>query len=295
MFSTPSKNPKISIVMPTYNQAHYIGESIQTVVDQTFENWELIVINNYSDDNTEEVVKSFKDDRITLINFRNNGIIAASRNTGLMNCHGEFIAFLDSDDKWLGKKLDKQLLIIESQKDIGLVATNAITFSDSQERYLKGRADRRLNSDQLIKSNLVLNSSVLVRREIIEQVGLLDENPEIRAQEDWDFWIRISLETKIFLIAEPLTLYRVHTTNNSTEDADPIVGYIKKLNKRKVVLEKFSEIEAVKKSVKRQIDYIDRLIGTAKLNSSKKLSWSAIFQSKALLRTKLKKAITSVF
>jgi len=95
-----NKTPVVSIVIPTYNHEHFLKKCLQSVVDQTFTNWEAIVVNNFSEDNTIAVVNSFHDPRIHLVNFKNNGIIAASRNKGIKLSRADLIAFLDSDDIW---------------------------------------------------------------------------------------------------------------------------------------------------------------------------------------------------
>ncbi|NDF83787.1 MAG: glycosyltransferase family 2 protein, partial [Actinobacteria bacterium] len=107
--TTMSKSPRVSVVIPTFNHAKLLKRALDSVVAQTFDNWEAIVVNNFSADETIDVVRSFNDDRITLINFSNNGIIAASRNQGIKAARGQYLAFLDSDDKWYPEKLEKCL------------------------------------------------------------------------------------------------------------------------------------------------------------------------------------------
>src|SRR3989304_1110083 len=97
--------PLVTVVIPTYNHAHFLREALQSVRAQSFSEWEAVVVNNYSEDDTIAVVESFADPRIRLENFRNNGIIAASRNRGIALARGKYLAFLDSDDLWLPEKL----------------------------------------------------------------------------------------------------------------------------------------------------------------------------------------------
>ena len=103
-----SEQSLVSVVMPTYNHAQYIGEAITSVLNQDYQNLELIIVDNFSEDNTEAIVNGFNDQRIQYYQFANNGIIAASRNYGITKASGEFIAFLDSDDIWKEGKLKKQ-------------------------------------------------------------------------------------------------------------------------------------------------------------------------------------------
>jgi glycosyltransferase involved in cell wall biosynthesis len=105
--------PAVSVIIPTYNRANYLKKSIQSVVSQTIKDIEIIVINNYSTDNTLEVINSFYDQRIQIINFKNDGVIARSRNKGLVQSTGKYIAFLDDDDIWCPDKLELQIKYLE--------------------------------------------------------------------------------------------------------------------------------------------------------------------------------------
>ena len=100
-------NPLISVVIPTYNHAHYLGCALESVLNQTYTNWEAIVIDNHSTDNTDEVMASFTDPRITYLKIHNNGVIAASRNAGILTAKGKWVAFLDSDDRWYPRKFEQ--------------------------------------------------------------------------------------------------------------------------------------------------------------------------------------------
>ena len=114
----PSMKPVYSVIIPTYNPGHLIGRCLSSVIAQTFQAWEAIVVNNYSQDNTIEVVEGFRDERVRLFNFSNKGVIAASRNEGIRQAGGDFIAFLDSDDWWYPKKLEIVNRYAEKKKDL---------------------------------------------------------------------------------------------------------------------------------------------------------------------------------
>ena len=111
-------NPEVSIILPTYNQAKYLYQAIESVINQTFQNWECIVINNYSEDNTISIVNNFEDQRVRLVNFANKGIIAASRNKGINLARSDIIAFLDSDDFWDRDKLNECLDVLNNGYDL---------------------------------------------------------------------------------------------------------------------------------------------------------------------------------
>jgi len=186
-------NILFSIVIPTYNHAHLIGKCLNSIISQTYKKWEAIIINNYSEDSTIEVVNGFKDERIRIINFANNGIIAASRNEGIRNANGQWICFLDSDDYWHPAKLDEVFPYLEAYDiiyhDMFLVFETGKSF----RKYINGRF---LNADNphldlLLNGNACINSSVVVRKEIIEKVGLISEDRELISVEDFDYWLRI--------------------------------------------------------------------------------------------------------
>ena len=111
----PEKNPTVSIIIPTYNRAHLIGRAIQSVLNQTYQNFEIIVVDDGSTDNTEEMIKEFQkhDKRIKYIRHEKNRGGAAARNTGIKVARGEYIAFQDSDDEWLPEKLEKQMDVFQ--------------------------------------------------------------------------------------------------------------------------------------------------------------------------------------
>ena len=110
----------VSVVMPTYNHAEFLSEAIESVLNQSYSQLELIVIDNFSEDDTKNIVKSFQDARIQYFKFANEGVIAASRNYGIKQAKGKYLAFIDSDDVWLKEKLSEQVDALEGDEEIGL-------------------------------------------------------------------------------------------------------------------------------------------------------------------------------
>ena len=189
MSSINDKSALVSVIMPTYNHARYIGEAIESVLNQTYKNFELIIIDNYSTDNTAEIVASYNDKRIKYLKFRNHGIIAASRNHGIKNSNGKYIAFLDSDDIWLPQKLELQIELMESNKDI---------FTS------------------LYRKSVIANSGTVVRMEVFKELGLLDENPKLVTIEDYEMWLRIAKSRPIDYVDHKIQLlYRIRCDNSS--------------------------------------------------------------------------------
>ena len=132
-------NPLISIVIPTYNHAHFLHDALLSVIAQTYQNWEAIVIDNHSNDNTDQVVHSFGDARIKLLKVHNQGIIATSRNMGIKKAKGEWVAFLDSDDLWYPKKLELAVDRITQNPEFDVCRTNELMVNridgDRAETY----------------------------------------------------------------------------------------------------------------------------------------------------------------
>ena len=114
----------VSVVIPTYNHAHYLKQALQSVIDQTYDNWEALVVDNHSEDNTDDIVNSFNDKRIKLFKIHNKGIIAASRNLGIKHSIGKWVAFLDSDDWWYPERLNKSVQILNNGAQLVCHAEN---------------------------------------------------------------------------------------------------------------------------------------------------------------------------
>ncbi|WP_061219380.1 glycosyltransferase family 2 protein [Leptospira weilii] len=202
----------VSIVIPTYNRAEDLKRALNSIISQTYKNWEVIVVDNSSVDRTETVVQSFNDPKIRFYIVQNHGVVAVSRNFGIQKAKGKYIALLDSDDWWTPKKLEVSVSILES-KNIDLVYHDLYKInSTSQFLYWKKEKTRMLKTpilqDLIVNGNGINNSSVVVRKSVVDQVGSLDENPELIAGEDYDYWIRVSKITdKFYQIPKTLGYY----------------------------------------------------------------------------------------
>lgn len=175
-----------------------MARCLQSVIHQTFSDWEAIVINNYSPDNTIEVVNSFTDPRIQLINFRNNGIIGASRNVGIWAAKADWIAFLDSDDWWYPQKLEMALGYLKCA-DIIFHNLHIFTPKGKKLRIIKGRRLKKpVFVDLMTGANPIATSSVIVKKNILNSRNLFSEERDLVSVEDFDLWLRLSLETEKF-------------------------------------------------------------------------------------------------
>lgn len=203
--------PEVSIVMPTYNRAHLIGESIQSVLDQTFQDFELIIVDDGSSDDTEAVVKRFNDPRIRYIYQQNKGQSGAT-NTGIRNARGKYIAFLDSDDLWVPELLEVEVAILDAKPDIGLVYAKAQAMDEKGNPKPRIRGAYEKYPGETLKSMLYGDFSciqtTLVRRECFDLAGLFDET--LKGRVDWDMFLRIAKHYRFAHINKILAKFRFH-------------------------------------------------------------------------------------
>lgn len=223
--------PLISVIIPTYNRAHYIERALQSVLNQSYTNWEAIVIDNNSNDNTDEIINNFHDYRINLLKIRNNGVIAASRNLGIRAAKGEWLAFLDSDDWWVSGKLEACISSNIDEVDIFYhhlkvvrQKPKIIGFNTIKSRQLK----KPIIIDILVGGNPICNSSVVVRKEILDQIRGINEDKQIIGCEDYHTWIRIAqITNKFHCIKKPLGyVYRHDNAIMSQRDLSKPYKYV---------------------------------------------------------------------
>jgi glycosyltransferase involved in cell wall biosynthesis len=205
--------PKVSVVLPTYDAARFVGEAVESVLLQTFSDFELIVVDDGSTDETREIVAGYSDPRVRYIYQENRGP-AAARNAGIRASRGEYVVFLDADDTWLPRKLACQIPLLRAHPDLGLVYCSAYKFEDDavfSEMRARHRGD--VVYPLLIVDNIVAGSasSAMVRRECFDRVGLFDE--DLTAFEDWDMWLRIALQYEFDYVPEHLVMIRVHSAS----------------------------------------------------------------------------------
>ena len=219
--------PLVSIVIPTYNYARFISKSLKSVIDQTFENWEVIVIDNHSTDDTHNVVLKHIDSRIKYLKIDNKGIIAKSRNLGIKEAKGEWIAFLDSDDWWTKDKLEICFRNINEEVDFiyhDLEIVDKKSKSYFRKKKFAGRhLSKPILKDLLIgviaEGNAIGNSSVIVRKNMLDKIGGISENENLVASEDYNTWLRIAKITDKFkYIKKRLGYYLVHDASAQKKD-----------------------------------------------------------------------------
>ncbi len=210
------RKPVVSVVIPTYNHAHFLRKAIDSVRHQTFTEWEAIVVNNYSEDDTEAVVASFADRRIRLVNFRNNGSIAASRNRGITLAHGDYIAFLDSDDEWYPEKLDRCVAVLAEGNDLVCHGEAWVKNGVAFRKVDYGPAERAHYHSLLFGRNCLSTSAVTVRKSCLDKVGGFSEDSAFIMVEDYELWLKLSRAGFSFtFVDEMLGEYNIHKANNS--------------------------------------------------------------------------------
>lgn len=198
--------PKISIIIPTYNRAVLLPRAIQSVINQTFKDWELIIVDDGSTDTTKEVIEEFikKDQRIKYLWEPNSGWASKPRNLGIQNAQGEYITFLDSDDEYLPNNLIRHLEIHTKYQDIDLSGSDMYMLGDKDNNkkfYSYSSAFGRLTIEQVLKITFSPNT-MFFKTEFLKKIGEFDEN--LRYSEDLDVTIRSATVGTVFLIKECL-------------------------------------------------------------------------------------------
>ena len=220
--------PKVSIVVTTYNRCDLLSETIQSIINQTFGDFELIVVDNNSNYDFVGLMESFGDPRLYFFQNQNDGVIARNRNFGIRRAVGKYIALCDDDDIWEKTKLGEQVKIMNKYPDVALCCTNTNFINMKNlpllNRFTSSVKDIFLSFNLisakylLISQYYVINSSVLFKRELINSCGFINEDPLLRSIEDYEFWFRISQNNRIYYLNKKLLWYRVHPEQVSTED-----------------------------------------------------------------------------
>jgi len=188
-----------------------LPQALESIFAQTYQNFEVIVSDDGSTDNTEELLRQYGD-RVIYLKIIHSGLPSVARNAALNQANGKYIAFLDSDDVWLPEKLKIQVDALENNLRLGLVCSNAfLTNSDGKESnqlyQIPGKGGSGSIFLDLLRDNYIITSSVMVRREIIQKIGKFSEAIELRAIEDYVLWLRIALEWQVKYFEEPLVVY----------------------------------------------------------------------------------------
>ncbi len=200
--------PLVSVIMPTYNRAHTIQRAIKSILNQTYKDFEIIIVDDASTDSTPEVIRNINDKRIRYLRHEKNKGAPAARNTGIRAACGEFIAFQDSDDEWLTEKLEKQIKIFQSASpEVGIVYSGFWRIVEGTKTYFPLRRLKRKEGnllEQLLAGNFINTPCMLVRKSCFKKAGLFDE--AFPCGQDWELSIRLARDFYFSFVDEPLVL-----------------------------------------------------------------------------------------
>lgn len=255
---------KVSVIIPVYNGEEFIGDAINSVLAQTYDDYEIIVIDDGSIDNTKRILDQFAE-KITYIYQSNQGV-AVARNTGIKATRGKYIAFLDADDIWFKNKLKLEVEILENNPDIDLVHANDVKIS-SDKKILRGYTRNKKNLDGYLAKGLILRkfhiqiSTVLIRRKCIEKYGLFDPNLSKLGAEDREFFYRITKKCKAKYINKDVSYYRVSSNSLSANRQNMLDGH-------KYILDKHFPKTRFGFNLTRR-----RILSSLHLEEGKRISW----------------------
>lgn len=239
-------NSIVSIIIPTYNRAHLIKRSINSILNQTYTNFELIVVDDGSTDNTKEIVNDYNDQRIKYIAHETNIGASAAMNTGIKNSSSDFIAFQGSDDEWYPEKLEKEIKVFnDSSSKVGVVYSGIWSIENNKKIFKPNpnisKKEGKIYSE-LLKGNFI-NGLCTIRKVCFTECGLFDEN--LLGLEDWELFIRIAKKYEFRYVNEPLIIAHNAEGNISSD-------FLKIFKARKLILEKhFYEFSKDKKILAR--------------------------------------------
>ena len=215
--------PLVSVIIPTHNRAALLPRAIRSVLGQTYQHLECIVVDDASSDDTSEVVRQFDDDRLVYLRHQANRGGSASRNTGIAAAQGSLIAFLDDDDEWLPRKLEEQVALMESAPlDVGVVHCLHYTVTEERNPAQNGGAPAFTGEvySRLLQGECPSSTSLcLVRRQCFEVCGGFDET--LPSFQDYDLWLRVSQSYCFACVEQPLAILHRHGGSRISRDMEP--------------------------------------------------------------------------
>lgn len=240
------KHPLVSIIIPTYNYAHLIGQTIECLLKQSYQNWEAIIVDDGSTDNTKVIVQAYLSEQRIIYNYQDNRGLPAARNTGVENSNGKYIQFLDADDLISPCKIEKQVMWMEKYPQIDICYTNAYFFETKNPEKLYANWTKGSNSSisklngngiqtirTLIKNNIMPVNCALIRNSVFDKAGL--QNEYLKSLEDWEFWLRCAFHHLYFEYIEDKDAYALIRLHDSSMSRDSIRMQNQELNVRALI------------------------------------------------------------
>jgi len=223
--------PLVSVIIPTYNRPEFLRRAVESVLEQTYENIEVVIVDDCPSNSAESAVDEFSDSRIKYIQHETNRGVCVARNTGIIEADGEYLCFLDDDDEWMEQKLELQMKLLKQRSDVGFVYTGTQRVGDSKEilSVTKPREDGDITKELLL-GDFIPFSTILVERQVIQNAGMLDQN--LTNWEDWEWCIRLSKHTKVGYVEHPLVLIHKGSHDKRSDNFQ---------QKRDVGFEKFTD------------------------------------------------------
>jgi teichuronic acid biosynthesis glycosyltransferase TuaG len=229
-------HPLVSVIIPTHNRVDFLKETLFSVLNQTFSNFEVIVVSDGCNDGTDLMISKINDPRVSFIKQNKSGQPAKPRNRGISLSKGKYVALCDDDDIWEPNKLEVQVKTMEDSPLIDMSYTNGRVLKNGIlfEAALNRRKVFDNHFNELLYGNFIPNSSVLIRRTVFDKIGLINFSYNFRGIEDYEYWLRIAYKCKLKYIDLPLIQYRVHTNNITysrsfeTARAISVINHIKK-------------------------------------------------------------------
>lgn len=203
--------PKVSVIIPAYNCEKFISITIDSVLSQTYADFELIVVDDGSTDNTGSIINSINDRRVRYYYQPNSGLPAKARNAGVKFSKGEYIALLDADDIWMPEKIERQMAILELDPKIALISTNAFLILENTKTrtpFVEDVKTGYFNNRNFFPRNKVVLSSALINKSVYYKVGGFRELLDLKAIEDYDLWLRIYSSHPCYYLDDHLVYYR---------------------------------------------------------------------------------------
>ncbi|MEI7620362.1 MAG: glycosyltransferase [Candidatus Falkowbacteria bacterium] len=222
------KTPRVSIILPVYNAAAYVAGAVKSVLNQSFADFELVIINDGSTDNSLEIVKGFKDDRIKIVENEINLGLQLTLNKGLKLSRSEYIARIDADDEWIGvDKLKEQVDFLDNNKSCVLIGTGASVINESGEEIYQvslPRTDKEIRQ-KMLKANQFFHSSIMMRVSALDKVGFYNEDADSKHIEDYDLWLRLGKIGEFYNL--PIVALRYRDIGSSVSRQN-VIGQLKK-------------------------------------------------------------------
>jgi glycosyltransferase involved in cell wall biosynthesis len=211
---------KVSIILPVYNGVKYLADCINSVLNQTYNDFELIIVNDGSKDNSESVIKQINSSKIQYY-YKNNGGVASARTYGINKSQGEILCFIDQDDMWERDYLEKVVDRLDTSDFVytnGLIVLNKTVKGKIYDENLSKMNSQSNGLKRLLEQNYIISPSQIgIKKSVVDKIGLFDESLKGSGADDWDYWIRVfAIENiRIAYIEDALVLYRLHDSNNS--------------------------------------------------------------------------------